>query len=207
MQYGPKRFCRFAVGLLVLSLAQQAYAGKAALPYDVNTALSADTTAALSEKLQVPVPGAQVSSSFGWRKNPVLKRRCFHSGIDFIAKRGAAVYAAGEGTVEQIRHTKDRGLYILIRHDQSLVSGYAHLSAIEQGLQVGDHVDARAPIGKVGSSGRATGPNLHFEVFLNDQRIDPSIALAGDSGTILANRQQAPIMIAHLGRDYFNRAR
>ena len=191
----------------MLSLAQQAHAGKASLPYDVNIALPADTAAQLAQKLQVPVPGAQISSSFGWRKNPILKRRCFHSGMDFVAVRGAAVYAAGEGTVEQIRHTKDRGLYILIRHDQRLVSGYAHLSAIEQGLQVGDHVDARAPIGKAGSSGRATGPNLHFEVFLNDQRIDPSIALAGDSGTTHASRQHAPIVVAHLGRDYFNHAR
>ena len=121
-----------------------------------------------------PVRGVE-SSGFGWRDDPIRHRRRFHRGNDFRADRGTPVYAAGAGTVIWCSRRGGYGRSIDIRHADGLVTRYGHLSKIL--VTRGQQVDADAEIGLVGSTGRATGPHLHFEVRIHDRAVDPQIAV------------------------------
>lgn len=119
-----------------------------------------------------PVKGT-LSSPFGFRRDPINKRRRkHHNGIDFYAKRGDDVRASGAGIVVKARRYYGYGRVVFIDHGRGLVTRYGHLETI--GVKEGEHVPANALIGTVGSSGRATGPHLHFEVRLDDNPIAPS---------------------------------
>ena len=121
-----------------------------------------------------PVRGVP-SSGFGWRDDPIRHRRRFHYGGDFRAPRGTPVYAAGGGTVTFRGRRHGYGKVIDVRHDGGLLTRYAHLSTIE--VERGQHVDADALIGRVGSTGRTTGPHLHFEVRIEGRAVDPTEAM------------------------------
>lgn len=148
-----------------------------ALPFDVRLQTAGDAEGDGIPMLAPPIPGAPVTSSFGWRRNPVLKHRRFHAGIDFGAAVGAPVAAAADGVVEEIGMASDLGRYVVIRHDARLSTRYGHLSAVAPGLQVGEAVAVGGRIGAVGRSGWTSGPNLHFEVVLDGYRIDPELHL------------------------------
>ena len=119
-----------------------------------------------------PVHGSFVTSAFGTRTDPFLKRAAMHSGIDFKANTGTAILATGHGTVTEARRNGGYGNMVEIDHGNGITTRYAHLSAI--GVKVGQHVEKGMPIGKAGSTGRSTGPHLHYEVRLNGEAVDPA---------------------------------
>ena len=120
-----------------------------------------------------PLDRGRLSSRFGWReRHPILKRPAFHAGIDWAAPSGTPVRAAADGKVVAARsHYGAYGHYLKIDHAAGIESAYAHLSRFD--VRPGDRVRRGEIIGRVGRTGRATGPHLHFEVHVAGQPIDP----------------------------------
>lgn len=122
--------------------------------------------------VSMPISGNfRQSSGYGNRKDPFSGSRAFHSGLDFAAASGTTVYSAGEGEVSFVGNRAGYGKVVEVTHSNGLVSRYAHLSA--QLANPGQLVQVGTPIAQVGSTGRSTGPHLHFEVRRNDQPLDP----------------------------------
>lgn len=128
----------------------------------------------LSPLVASPVPGVE-SSGFGWRRDPFNRRSKFHKGTDFRADRGTPVYAAGAGVVAFAGRQRGYGNVIYVEHGGGLVTRYAHLARIE--VEPGALLVAGHRVGQVGSTGRATGPHLHFEVRLDGRAVDPTVAM------------------------------
>ncbi|WP_295806678.1 peptidoglycan DD-metalloendopeptidase family protein [uncultured Nitratireductor sp.] len=126
--------------------------------------------------LASPSPGSQVSSRFGSRKDPFLGRLAHHSGMDFRARRGAPIYAAGAGRIIKAGWNGGYGRMVEVDHGNGLTTRYAHMSKIT--VKKGEAVEAGTQIGKVGSSGRSTGPHLHYEVRKAGTAINPSRFIA-----------------------------
>ena len=120
-----------------------------------------------------PINGARLSSSFGKRRHPILGYRRMHSGVDFAARTGTPILAAGSGTVERANVYGGYGNYIRIRHTDGYKTAYAHLSKFARGVRAGTYVKQDQVIGYVGSTGASTGPHLHYEVHLNGNKINP----------------------------------
>lgn len=120
-----------------------------------------------------PVNGARLSSSFGRRKHPILGYRKMHAGVDFAAPRGTPILAAGSGTVERANRFGSFGNYIRIRHTDGYKTAYAHLKGFARGVKAGAYVKQDQVIGYVGTTGRSTGPHLHYEVIHNGKKINP----------------------------------
>lgn len=120
-----------------------------------------------------PLAGAfRISSRFGNRTDPFTGGRAFHSGIDFSAPKGRTVLSAGAGKVTFVGERSGYGNTVEVTHAGGIVTRYGHLSAFL--VSVGQSVDTGSPIARVGSTGRSTGPHLHFEVRRNDRAQDPS---------------------------------
>jgi murein DD-endopeptidase MepM/ murein hydrolase activator NlpD len=117
-----------------------------------------------------PVANAS-TSGFGWREDPINKRRKFHSGADIRGKHGTPVMAAGGGTVICAERKNGYGNVVFVDHGNGLVTRYAHLRKIE--VKKDAIVTAGQRIGQVGSTGRTTGPHLHFEVRIDGRPVDP----------------------------------
>jgi peptidoglycan hydrolase FlgJ len=115
--------------------------------------------------------GAKVSSGYGWRSDPFRGHAKFHGGIDLAATYGTAVPAAATGTVVKASEQGAYGLTVVIRHANGFESRYAHLSSLD--VKEGDTVAQGQQVGRVGSTGRSTGPHLHFEVTQAGRRVDP----------------------------------
>jgi murein DD-endopeptidase MepM/ murein hydrolase activator NlpD len=120
-----------------------------------------------------PVNGARLSSGFGRRRHPVLGYAKMHRGLDFAAPRGTPIYAAGAGTVERANRYGSFGNYIRIRHSGGYQTAYAHLKGFGKGIRKGARVRQDQVIGYVGTTGRSTGPHLHYEVHHNGKAINP----------------------------------
>lgn len=120
-----------------------------------------------------PINGARLSSSFGRRKHPILGYRKMHAGVDFAAPRGTPILAAGAGTVERANRFGSFGNYIRIRHSDGYKTAYAHLQGFARGIKAGAFVRQDQVIGYVGTTGRSTGPHLHYEVIHNGKKINP----------------------------------
>ena len=120
-----------------------------------------------------PINGARLSSSYGKRRHPILGYRKMHSGVDFAARTGTPIMAAGSGTVEVAGRNGGYGNYIRIRHTDGYKTAYAHLSKFANGVRKGKYVTQDQIIGYVGSTGRSTGPHLHYEVHHNGKKINP----------------------------------
>ena len=112
-----------------------------------------------------------ITSYFGVRTDPIKFTKIFHSGIDIRGTTGDAVYAAADGVVAYTGWTSIYGNFILIKHSNEFVTLYGHLSSID--VQKDDKVTTEKIIGKVGSTGRSTGPHLHFEVRKNNVPVNP----------------------------------
>lgn len=118
-----------------------------------------------------PHGNPSITSNFGYRRDPFNGRAARHPGIDFRGPVGSPIYAAAPGKVIYAGWRGGYGRLVEIRHDNGLVTRYAHLRRID--AKVGDAVEAGETIGGLGSSGRSTGPHLHFEVRINGRAVNP----------------------------------
>ena len=123
--------------------------------------------------LKTPIDGARLSSSFGMRKHPISGYNKMHKGTDFAAPTGTPVYAGGNGRIEYLGRNGSYGKYIRIRHSNSYKTAYAHLSGYKKGLSKGSSVIQGDIIGYVGSTGKSTGPHLHYEIIYKNEQMDP----------------------------------
>lgn len=137
--------------------------------------------------LATPIDGARLTSGFGMRRHPILGYSKMHAGVDFGAPTGTPIYAAGSGVVEEAGAKGAYGNYIRIRHNNDIATAYAHLSRYAKGLARGGRVDQGDVIGYVGSTGRSTGPHLHYEVLQNGKQINPR-SLKTPTGERLSGR-------------------
>ncbi len=120
-----------------------------------------------------PVDRGRLSSPYGPRHHPILKRRQMHRGIDWAAPRGTPVRAAGHGVVVAAVPLGAYGRYLRIDHGGAIATAYAHLDGYAKGLRPGHAVRQGELIGAVGSTGRATGPHLHYEILVAGRQVDP----------------------------------
>lgn len=114
----------------------------------------------------------RVASGFGYRIDPIYKTPKMHTGIDFTAATGTPIYATGDGTVKEAGY--DNGGYgnnVVVNHGYGYASLYAHMQKVK--VRVGDRVKRGEVIGWIGSTGKSTGPHLHYEVIKNGTKIDP----------------------------------
>lgn len=123
--------------------------------------------------MRTPVNGARLSSSYGMRKHPISGYNKLHKGVDFAVPTGTPVLAAGSGRIEIAGWNGNYGRYIRIRHNNTYQTAYAHLSGIAKGVYGGAQVDQGQVIGFVGSTGRSTGPHLHYEILVNRRQVNP----------------------------------
>lgn len=122
--------------------------------------------------MKTPINGARLSSNFGMRRHPILGYSKAHNGTDFAAPVGTPIYAGGDGTVTMAKYHGGYGNYIMIRHNSEYTTAYAHLSKYAAGIRPGVRVTQGQVIGYVGSTGRSTGPHLHYEVYQRGKPIN-----------------------------------
>jgi len=120
--------------------------------------------------MKTPINGARLSSTYGMRKHPILGYNKMHRGTDFAAPKGTPIMASGSGVIEMSKWNGAYGKYIRIRHNSKYKTAYAHLSGYARGIKKGAKVRQGQIIGYVGSTGRSTGPHLHYEVLVNGKR-------------------------------------
>lgn len=125
----------------------------------------------ISVPSRMPLEGASLTSGFGMRTHPVLGGRRAHSGIDLAAPTGTPVYATADGVVSRADWFSSYGLFISVEHGASTQTRYAHLSRLA--IAAGDTVKKGDLIGYVGSTGRSTGPHLHYEVRVDGLAVNP----------------------------------
>ncbi|HSV29178.1 MAG TPA: peptidoglycan DD-metalloendopeptidase family protein [Candidatus Omnitrophota bacterium] len=137
--------------------------------------------------LKTPVDGAKISSGFGMRSHPILGYTKMHKGIDFAVPTGTPIQAAGDGTVEMAGFNGAYGNYVRVRHGSGYATAYAHMSRIAVGMKPGKRVSQGQIVGFVGSTGRSTGPHLHYEVMVGNAQVNP-LSIKMPTNTKLAGR-------------------
>lgn len=140
--------------------------------------------------LRTPVAAARVTSGYGMRMHPLLGYSKMHQGVDFGAPTGTPIFSAGSGTIEEIGFKGGFGRYILVRHGNGLETAYGHMSRFNPRLYKGARVNQGEVIAYVGSSGRSTGPHLHFEVHVNGKQANP-LSIKMPTGRVLEGAQLA----------------
>ena len=140
------------------------------------------------DKKPIAMRNARISSLFGYRRHPIYKTTKFHSGVDYAAPRGTAIYASGAGTIEMARYVNGYGNFIKIRHNSEYETAYGHMQKFAAGIRPGVRVKKGQIIGYVGSTGRSTGPHLHFEILRKGQRIDPLKAKVATGNDLTGNQ-------------------
>ena len=158
--------------------------------------------------MKTPIDGARLTSRFGYRKHPLLGFTKKHNGVDFGARPGTPIFAAGSGTIVKLGWFGAFGRYVRIRHGSVYETAYAHMSRFRRGLRVGSRVKQGETIGYVGRSGRTTGPHLHYEVIRNGRHVNPmKIALPSRKNLkgrelkrFLAQRKEVDARFAALGK-------
>ena len=128
---------------------------------------------AVKALLRMPVSGVRISSGFGYRRHPILGYTKLHTGVDFAAPRGTPIRAAGSGVIAHAGWRGGYGRAVVIRHGKRMKTLYAHMSRIARGIRKGAPVRQGQVLGYVGSTGRSTGPHLHFEVRRNGRPVNP----------------------------------
>lgn len=139
------------------------------------------------DMLRTPISGARISSGFGQRHHPILGYNKMHKGIDFAASTGTPIVSAGNGVVDYVGRKGGYGRYIRIRHNNTFSTAYAHLSRFKKNLRRGQKVAQGEVIGYVGTSGRSTGPHLHYEVLQNGAQINPQRYIASSNHKLAGN--------------------
>jgi murein DD-endopeptidase MepM/ murein hydrolase activator NlpD len=167
-----------------------------------------DETGKSAKKFLVrkPVPIGIMRSGFGERNHPLLHYMKTHTGVDWAAPFGTPIFAAGNGSIDEIGVKGGYGKYVRIRHANGYQTAYGHMTAFARGLNVGSRVRQGQIIGFVGSSGLSTGSHVHYEILVNDRFVDPMrIKLPRGrvlDGTTLAlfekSREQLDALMAHV---------
>tara|TARA_B100000787_G_scaffold100810_1_gene74462 strand:- start:405 stop:1709 length:1305 start_codon:yes stop_codon:yes gene_type:complete len=139
--------------------------------------------------MKTPINGARLSSSFGMRKHPIDGYNKMHKGTDFAAQEGTAIMASGDGVITRARWCGGGGNCIKIKHNTTYQTIYAHMKNFARGIKEGIRVKQGQIIGYVGSTGKSTGPHLHYEVIQNGKKIN-SQKLKLPSGKILKNNER-----------------
>ena len=139
--------------------------------------------------MKTPINGARLSSSFGMRKHPIDGYNKMHRGTDFAAPMGTPIMASGSGVITRARWCGGGGNCIKIKHNSTYETIYAHMKNFARGIKEGLRVKQGQTIGYVGSTGKSTGPHLHYEVVRNGKKIN-SQKLKLPSGKILKNKER-----------------
>ncbi|GEM_PF-458969 len=138
--------------------------------------------------MRTPIDGARLTSTYGNRKHPTLGYTQMHRGVDFGAPRGTPIFAAGDGVVDKLGSHGAYGNYLRLRHGPVYQTAYAHLHKFAPGLHTGQRVKQGETIGFVGSTGRSTGPHLHYEVLKHGKQVNP-LGVKLPSGLLLQGGQ------------------
>ena len=154
----------------------------------------ADGKSARRFLMKTPINGARLSSGFGMRRHPILGYSRMHRGTDFAAPTGTPILAAGDGVVERAGPFSSFGNYVRIRHANGYETAYAHMSRFARGMRAGARVRQGQIIGYVGTTGRSTGPHLHYEVLRRGQQVNP-MSLRVANGRNLTGRALELFMI------------
>ena len=150
--------------------------------------------------MKTPINGARLSSSFGMRKHPIDGFNKMHRGTDFAAPKGTPIMASGNGIIKKASWCGGGGNCIKIRHNSTYETIYAHMSKFARGIKNGVRVKQGQIIGYVGSTGKSTGPHLHYEVIVNGKKIN-SQTLKLPSGKILKNKKRKIFEITKIKLD------
>lgn len=145
--------------------------GSGVVEGDVTAYSSPIPQRSVSVPSRMPLAGAALTSGYGMRNHPVLGGRRKHDGVDLAAPTGTPVYATADGVVGRADWYSSYGLYISVNHGASMETRYAHLSRLA--VAAGDNVKKGDLIGYVGSTGRSTGPHLHYEVRVEGIAVNP----------------------------------
>lgn len=145
--------------------------------------------------MRTPIDGARLSSTFGKRTHPILGYTKMHKGADFAAPSGTPIYAAGNGTIEMAGRNGAYGNYVRIRHNSEYSTAYAHMKSIKKGVGKGKRVTQGEVIGHVGTTGRSTGPHLHYEVLMGKKQVNP-LKVKMPSGQKLAGAELARFKVS-----------
>ena len=139
--------------------------------------------------MKTPINGARLSSPFGMRKHPIDGFNKMHRGTDFAAPMGTPIMASGSGVIKKAGWCGGGGNCVVIRHNSTYTTIYAHMSKFAQGIKKGVRVKQSQTIGFVGSTGKSTGPHLHYEVIINGKKVN-SQKLKLPSGKILKGEER-----------------
>ncbi len=139
--------------------------------------------------MKTPINGARLSSPFGMRKHPIDGFNKMHRGTDFAAPLGTPIMASGTGIVKKAGWCGGGGNCVVIKHNSTYQTIYAHMSKFAKGIRGGARVKQGQTIGYVGSTGKSTGPHLHYEVLINGKRVN-SQTLKLPSGKVLKGKER-----------------
>ena len=139
--------------------------------------------------MKTPINGARLSSPFGMRKHPIDGFNKMHRGTDFAAPMGTPIMASGDGVVKKAGWCGGGGNCVVIRHNSVYQTIYAHMSKFAKGIRSGARVKQGQTIGFVGSTGKSTGPHLHYEVLINGEKVN-SQKLKLPSGKVLKGQER-----------------
>jgi len=139
--------------------------------------------------MKTPINGARLSSSFGMRKHPIDGFNKMHRGTDFAAPTGTPIMASGNGIIQKAGWCGGGGNCVKIKHNSTYETVYAHMSKFARGIKKGIRVKQGQTIGYVGSTGKSTGPHLHYEVIINGKKIN-SQKLKLPSGKVLKGKNR-----------------
>ena len=139
--------------------------------------------------MKTPINGARLSSPFGIRKHPIDGYNKMHKGTDFAAPKGTPIMASGNGIIQKIGWCGGGGNCVKIKHNSTYQTVYAHMSKFARGMKKGVRVKQGQTIGYVGSTGKSTGPHLHYEVIVNGKKVN-SQKLKLPSGKILKGEER-----------------
>jgi len=139
--------------------------------------------------MKTPINGARLSSPFGMRKHPIDGFNKMHQGTDFAAPMGTPIMASGSGVIKKAGWCGGGGNCVVIKHNSTYETIYAHMSKFAQGIRKGVRVKQSQIIGYVGSTGKSTGPHLHYEVIVNGKKVN-SQKLKLPSGKILKGEER-----------------
>lgn len=153
--------------------------------------------------MRTPIAYGRMSSGYGMRRHPVLGYTKMHAGVDFAAPTGTPVFASGDGVVEKASRFSTFGNYVRIRHSSKISTAYAHLSRYGKGITPGTKVKQGQIVGYVGTTGRSTGPHLHYEVLVNNVQVNPSsVKFSGDNSLKGNDLNNFKRKVRALGEEY-----